>query len=78
MINFKELIEICIKICEELLINRTDLLSISLLTNFNSNYTRTKLSQLDFFCRLLAILIFDHKKIEFKQKFKVYYDINLQ
>ena len=67
-----EYFEICIKICEDLFINSHDLIPISKLIYLKKIYVLYAKSRLDTLCRILAILMFDHKKMEFKQIFKVY------
>jgi hypothetical protein len=63
--------DVCIKICEEIFMNSHDLISISpFYKQIYDNYKIVEVNKLDSFCRILAIMIFDHKKIEFKQIFK--------
>lgn len=65
------LFDICIKISEELFMNSQDLIQISnFYKEIEENYILVENTKLDSFCRILAIMIFDHKKIEFKQIFK--------
>lgn len=67
-----EYFEVCIKICEDLFINSQELVPISKLIYLKKIYCLYSKSKLDTLCRILAILMFDHKKMEFKQIFKVY------
>jgi hypothetical protein len=65
------LFEICIKISEELFMDSYKLLPISqFYKEIEANYLHVETSNLNVLCRVLAIMIFDHKKIEFKQIFK--------
>ena len=66
-----EYFEVCIKICEDLFINSQELIQISKLIYLKKIYILYGKSKLDTLCRILAILMFDHKKVEFKQIFKV-------
>jgi hypothetical protein len=66
-----EYFEICIKICEDLFINSQELIQISKLIYLRKIYNIYSKNKLDTLCRILAILMFDHKKVDFKQIFKV-------
>lgn len=51
--------------------NSQDLIGISkIYKQLEENYLQLEQTKLDSYCRILAIMIFDHKKIEFKQIFK--------
>jgi hypothetical protein len=52
--------------------NSIDLIPISkIYKELRSNYMKVLENQkLDYFCRILAIMVFDHKKMQFKQIFK--------
>lgn len=66
-----EYFEVGIKICEDLFINSQELIPISKLIYLKKIYVFYSKNKLDTLCRILAILMFDHKKVEFKQIFKV-------
>jgi hypothetical protein len=67
----ESLFEISIKISEELFMNCGKLIPIGqFYKEIESVYLQNENSNLNTLCRVLAIMIFDHKKIEFKQIFK--------
>ncbi len=68
-----EYFEVGIKICEDLFINSQELIPISKLVYLKKIYAFHSKTKLDTLCRILAILMFDHKKVEFKQIFKVFF-----
>jgi hypothetical protein len=62
--------EVCIKIMEEIFMNCSKLISIKqFYEEIQKNYLHSE-SNFSTLCRVLAIMIFDHKKMEFKQIFK--------
>jgi hypothetical protein len=71
LMKSENLFEICIKICEELFINSEELIAIGqFYKELEKNYLYADSTKLHTYCRILAIMIFDHKKMEFKQIFK--------
>jgi len=73
------LFEICIRICEEIFINSEDLIPIGdYYKEIEKIYNKVKNDKLNIFCRILAIMIFDYKKMEFKQIFKYKENLKLR
>jgi hypothetical protein len=71
--------EICIRICEEIFINSEDLIPIGdYYKEIEKVYLKVKDQKLNVFCRILAIMIFDYKKMEFKQIFKYKENLKLR
>jgi hypothetical protein len=62
--------EVCIKIMEEIFMNCNKLIPIKQFYEEISKNYQTSESNFSTLCRILAIMIFDHKKMEFKQIFK--------
>lgn len=74
ILNFmkkESLFEISVKISEEVFMDCNKLIPIGqFYKEIESVYLQNENSHLNTMCRVLAIMIFDHKKIEFKQIFK--------
>jgi hypothetical protein len=67
----EEFYENCLKICEEIFMYSSKIIPIlPFYKQIEENYLRICKGNLHTFCRILAIMIFDHKKMEFKQIFK--------
>lgn len=79
MMRSDSLFEICIRICEEIFINSEDLIPIGdYYKEIEKVYLRVRHEKLHVFCRIMAIMIFDYKKMEFKQIFKYKENLKLR
>jgi hypothetical protein len=79
LMHIDNLFEICIRICEEIFINSEDLIPIGdFYKEIEKVYKKVKNDKLNVFCRILAIMIFDYKKMEFKQIFKYKENLKLR